>query len=195
MEGVRALINFDSKVNAITPAFVAGLGVITRATNVVAQKIHGSPLDLYGIASAGFLLKDSLEKVRFFEETFLLADTNVEVVSRMTFVFLRNADFQFDTGKLTWRSYIVAEALLTTRQVEFIDKKEFTKAAPDKNSKVFVVHVAASEASKPAEMPIHPSRATQIASKSSDEPTLPALKWNEAPTEILSKYSDYARVF
>ncbi len=79
--------------------------------------------------------------------------------------------------------------------MEFIDKKEFTKAAMDKNSKVFVVHIAASEASKPAEMPIHPSRATQIASQSPDKPTLPALKWNKAPTEILSKYLYYTHVF
>ncbi len=100
LEKVRALIDSGSKVNAMTPAFVARLGLITRVTNVGAKKIDGSPLETYGMASAEFLLQDNLEKVRFFEETFLLADTSVEVVLRMPFLSLGNADFQFGAEKI-----------------------------------------------------------------------------------------------
>ena len=57
--------------------FVAKIGFTPRSTNVDAQKIDSSPLEIYGIVSAEFLLPDSLGKVRFFEETFLLADTNM----------------------------------------------------------------------------------------------------------------------
>ncbi len=159
LEEVRALIDSGSKVNAMTPAFAARLGFITWATNIGAQKINGSPLETYGIVSARFLLQDSLEEVWFFKETFLLVDTSVEVVLGMPFLSLSNADFQFSAEELTWRSYTATEALPTTRRVKLIDKKEFAKAALDENSETFVVHVAALEASKPAGMLIHLSRA------------------------------------
>ena len=84
----------------MTPAFAARLGLITRATNVGAQKIDGSPLETYSMALAGFLLQDSLERVRFFEETFLLADTSVEVVLGMPFHSLAMQTFSLMLGSL-----------------------------------------------------------------------------------------------
>ena len=80
----------------MTPGFAAKIGITPRLTNVGAQKIDGSPLETYNMVSAEFLLQDSLEKVRFFEETFLLANTNMEVVLGMPFLSLSNADFQFN---------------------------------------------------------------------------------------------------
>ncbi len=65
----------------------------------------------------------------------------------------------------------------------------------DENFKTFVVHVLALKASKPAGMPIHPSRAAQIAAKSPGEPTLAVSQWDKTSTEISSEYSDYADVF
>ncbi len=86
----------------MTPAFVAKLGLRPRSTNVGAQKIDGSPQETHGMASARFLIQDSLGRVRFFEETFLLADTNMEVVLGMLFLSLSNADIKFaELGKLT----------------------------------------------------------------------------------------------
>ncbi len=83
----------------------------------------------------------------------------MEVVLEMPFLSLSNADVEFaELGKLTWRSYIAADALPTTSWVELIDKREFTKAALDENSETFVMHVATLVA-----MTIHPSRAAQIA--------------------------------
>lgn len=93
MEEVRALIDSGSEANAMTPAFAVRLALITRESNVVAQKIDGFPLEINGIASAGFSLQDSLEMVPFFEETFLLTDTSVGVVLEMPFLSLCNADF------------------------------------------------------------------------------------------------------
>ncbi len=85
----------------MTPAYATKLGLTARKTSVRAQKIDGSPLETYGMVTASFLLQDSLERVRFFEETFLLADTSMEVVLGMPFLALSNADFQFGTEKLT----------------------------------------------------------------------------------------------
>ncbi len=62
LQEVRSLIDSGSEVNAMTPAFAARLGLITRATNVDVQKIDGSPLETYSMASAGFLFQDSLER-------------------------------------------------------------------------------------------------------------------------------------
>ena len=89
---VRALIDSSRKVNAITPAFAAKLGLSIRPTSIGAQKIDGSTLKNYGMAIAGFLIQDKSGKAQFFEEIFLLADISIEVVLRMFFLALSNAD-------------------------------------------------------------------------------------------------------
>ena len=65
----------------------------------------------------------------------------MEVVLGIPFLTLSNTDIQFPEKQLIWRSYSTAEALFTTKRVELINKKEFVKAALDKKSETFVVHV------------------------------------------------------
>ena len=100
---------------------------------------------------AGFQVEDKLGRARFFQKSFLLAETSMEVVLGMLFLTFNNANIQFAEKELTWRSYTTAEALPTTKRVELIDKREFAKAA----SETFEVHVAALE-DPLAEMAIHP---------------------------------------
>lgn len=51
---------------------------------------------------AVFSIQDSLDKVLFFEEAFLLAKIIMEVVLRMPFLFLSNTNIKFaKLGKLT----------------------------------------------------------------------------------------------
>ncbi len=180
---IETLIDSGSEVNAMTAGFAAKLGLIPRPTNVGTQKIDGSILETYGMALAGFLLQDSLGRVQFFGETFLLADISIEVVLGMSFLSRSNADFQFDAGELNWRSYTVAEVLSTASGVELIDKHVFAKAALGKNSEMFVVHVAALEAPKPT-MSLHPFRVPLVA----------ALQQNKFSTKIPLDYADYADV-
>ncbi len=86
----------------MTPAYATKLDLTAQKTSVKAQKIDGSPLETYGMISASFLLQDSLGKVRFFKETFLLTDTSMEVVLGMPFLFLNNVDVKFaELEKLT----------------------------------------------------------------------------------------------
>ena len=66
----------------------------------------------------------------------------MEIVLRCAFSHPQQFNCQFAEKELTWRSYTTAEALLTTKRVELIDKKEFAKAVLDENSKTFVMHVA-----------------------------------------------------
>ncbi len=49
---IRALINSDSKVNAMIPAYTVELGCTTQKTSVGTQKIYGLPLETYGITLA-----------------------------------------------------------------------------------------------------------------------------------------------
>ncbi len=82
------------------------------------------------------------------------------MVLGISFLAFTNTNFQFGIEELTWRTYIIAEALPITSWVKLIDKMEFAKAALDKNSETFVVHVSVLEAT---ENSIHPSQIAQIA--------------------------------
>ncbi|MCJ1342758.1 hypothetical protein MMC31_000947, partial [Peltigera leucophlebia] len=62
-------------VNAMAPAYASKLARQIRRTDVRAKKIDGSTLETYGMVIAGFQIQDKLERVRFFQETFLVVDT------------------------------------------------------------------------------------------------------------------------
>ena len=92
---VQALIDSGSKVNAMTLGYASKLGLKICLTNVGAQKIDGSTLKMFGMVLASFQVENTLGRVRFFQETFLLADLSIEVVLRMAFLILSNADIKF----------------------------------------------------------------------------------------------------
>ena len=48
----------------------------------------------------------------------------------------------FGEKTLIWRTYTTNKALLTTKQVQIIDKKDFVIAALDVDSKIFIVPMA-----------------------------------------------------
>ena len=97
---VQALIDSGSEVNAIHPTFAKQLGLPIRPTDVEAQKIVGTTLDTYEIVVAAFSVEDKANQVRFFEETFLVANVSPEVVFRMPFLTMSNADVDFSGRKL-----------------------------------------------------------------------------------------------
>lgn len=82
---IKTLINSNNKVNTITLAYTIKLDFIIQKTSFKAQKINGSLLEIFNIVLACFLLQDNLEKVCFFEKTFLLADINIEIVLELWF--------------------------------------------------------------------------------------------------------------
>lgn len=168
------------------PTFTTKLELKSRLTNVIAQKIDGLTLKIYDMVSTIFWLQDNLEKIWFFKKIFLFANTSIEMILGMPFLFLSNADVKFvELRKLTWRSYDTAEALPTTSQVKLINKKKFTKVALDENSETFVVHIVALKIIEIIDMPIHPWRAAWVTT----------LQWDKASTEIPVEYSDYTNVF
>ena len=144
-EQVKALLDNGSKVNAMSPAYAKRLGLKTRKTNVGAQKIDGSALETFGMVIADFQVEDKGGRSRFFQKTFLVADTKFEVVLGMPFLKISNADVAFSERTLTWKSYTTSEALPTTKRVQLVDPKEFVIAALDVDNETFVMHVAVRE--------------------------------------------------
>ena len=176
---VQTLIDLGSEINAITPAYVSKLDLRVHHTNIEAQKIDSSILKTFKMVLASFQVEDKLRRAWFFQETFLLANISAKVVLDMLFLTLSNTDVQFIEMELTWRFYTTAKALPTTKRVELINKKEFAKAALDKKSETFVIHVVFLNLAPG----IHLDKATQIASLLTEE------------VKILDKYSDFANVF
>lgn len=99
---VIALIESASEVNAMTPNNAIKLGFTTQKTSVRSQRINSLPLELYVMVSASFLRQNSLGKIWFFEETFLLANTSMEVILEIPFLSFSNIDIEFaELRKLT----------------------------------------------------------------------------------------------
>ena len=108
-----------------------------------------------------------------------MANISARIVLGKPFLTLSNTDVPFIEKKITWRSNTTVEALPTTKRVELIDKKEFAKAAFDKNSETFVIYVVSLNLA----LRIHLNRAAQIFSLLTEEVKIP------------DKYSDFANVY
>ena len=181
----QALIDSGSEVNAIHPTFAKQLGLPIRPTDVGAQKIDGTMLDTYGMVVAAFSVEDKANRVRFFEETFLVANVSPEIVLGIPFLTLSGADVDFSGWELRWRTYTTEEVLLTTKRIELVGKKEFAAAALNPEHETYVVHVASLRSTPLASLNVHPFRRPQIS----------GLIDEKAPTKVPAKYSDFADVF
>ena len=92
---IQALINLGNKVNAIHPNFAKQLGLPIRLIDIGALKIDGNMLDTHGMVVATFLVVDKANRIRFFEETFLMVNVSPKVVLGMSFLTLSSADIDF----------------------------------------------------------------------------------------------------
>ena len=97
---MSALFDSSSEVNAIHPALARKLGLPVRPTDVAAQKIDGTMLDTLEMVVTAFLVTDKANRVRFFEETFLVANVSLEIVLGMPFLTLSSADVDFSVWEL-----------------------------------------------------------------------------------------------
>ncbi len=130
-----------------------------------------------------FFVSNKDSKERFFEESFLLANVNLDKIFRMPFLTMSNTDVDFQARNLQWKSYNTRDILLTTKQVELIEKKEFAASTLDLEYKAFIRHVAAFNIDLNNE--IHPLKRIQIA----------YLKVDEVPTKVFSEYADFIDIF
>ena len=187
-KSVSALFDSGGKINAVHLAFAKELGFFIRLIDVRVQKIDDIILDTYGMVVAAFSMKDKANRVRFFQEIFLVANVSPEVFLGMLFFTLSSADIDFSGQQLQWRTYTTGKTLPTIRHVKLVDKKEFAAAAFDPEHKTYVIHVRpVSSDALPSSSPlnIHFFRKSQIS----------GLIVKEAPIKVFVKYSDFAYVF
>ena len=142
--------------------FIQKLVFYVQKTCFRAQKNDCSILEIFKIVIVDFQIEDNIHRSRFFQKTFLVANTKFEVILKMLFLKLSNADVLFDEKIFTWKIYITNKALLTNKQVQIIDKKDFIIAALDANSKTFVIHVVIWKQEK---MPMHSKNWAQVQDK------------------------------
>ena len=135
---------------------------------------------------AAFSVENKVNQVRFFEETFLVANVSPEIVFRMSFLTLSGANVDFLGRELRYRIYTTKKVLPTTRRIEVIGKKEFAAAALDLEYETYIVHIASlSSTLLITFFDIHPFQ----------EPQISGLIAEEAPTKVSTEYLDFANVF
>ena len=79
----------------MSQAFAQQLSLKIYKTNVGAQKINGTTMETYGIIVSTFSVSNKDSKRRFFEESFLLADVRPNIMLKMPFLMMSNADINF----------------------------------------------------------------------------------------------------
>ena len=96
------LVFFNSgiEVNTIHPTFAEKLGLVVKFTNVGTQKIDSTTFETYEIVVAAFSVTDQTNRVKFFEETFLMANVGQDVVFGMSFLTLSSANVNFPKREL-----------------------------------------------------------------------------------------------
>ena len=187
---ISALLDSGSKVNAIYPTFAWELKLSIRPTDVGVQKIDGTMLDSFEMVVTAFSVTDKANRVKFFEQTFLVAHISPTRVLGMPFLNLSSTNINFLGWKLRWRTYTTDEVIPTVRRNKLVDKKEFAAAKLDPEHETYVVHVRLVSfdvlpSSSPLELDIHPFRRPQVS----------GLIVEEASTKVSHEYLDFADVF
>ena len=156
---MSALLDLGSEVNIIHPTLAWELGLSIRPTDVRAQKIDGTILDTFRMVATAFSLTDKGNRVKFFEESFLVANVSPDVVLGMLFLTLSSADVDFLSRELRWRIYTTEEAFPTTRNIKLVGEKEFAAAAFDPEHETYVVYVgsvSSNTSSSSSPLNVHP---------------------------------------
>ena len=181
---VSALLDSGSEVNAIHPTLAWELKFPIRPTDVGAQKIDDIMLDTFEMVITAFSVTDKANQVKFFQETFLVANVSPKTVFGMPLLPLSGANIDFLGRELRWRTYITEEALPTTRCVDLVGKKEFAAAVLDPEHKTYVVYIGlVSSNTSPSSflLDVHLSRRPQI--------------FGLIAKKVLAKYLDFADIF
>lgn len=65
----------------------------------------------------------------------------MNIALEISFLILNNIKINFTNREVIWRFYIIADILLTTRQIELIGKKKFIITALDFNDAIFIIYI------------------------------------------------------
>ena len=139
---------------------------------------------------ADFQTEDKIDRSRFFQKIFLLANIKFEIILEMLFLKLNNTNMSFDKGIFIQIIYITNESLLSTKRAPIINKKDFIIAVLNTNSKTFIVRIAIR---KQKEMLMHSKKQAQI--KAQNRAQVGALLFDKAFIKIPADYSNYNNIF
>ena len=89
------LFDSERENNAIYPLFAKELGLPIGPINVRAQKTDSITLNIYEIVVTAFLVTNKANQIRFFKKSFLIANFSLEVVFKMFFLTISNANIIF----------------------------------------------------------------------------------------------------
>ena len=84
----------------MSQVFAFQLGFKIQKTNIGVQKIDGTTLEIYRIVVSTFFILDKDRRERLFEENFILADVNPNVMLEMPFLTMSNANINFQARNL-----------------------------------------------------------------------------------------------
>ena len=136
-----------------------------------------------------FLVKDKANQIRLFEETFLVTNISPQIVHGIAFLKLSDADIDFLRCELHWRTYTTKKALITTKRVKLVGKKEFAAAVFYPKYETYIVHIESiSSVTTPIFFllnVIYPSCKPQIS----------GLIAKKACTKVPAEHSNFANVF
>ena len=93
---IQTLLDRESEVNAINLDYAWKLGLKIWKTNIRAKKMDGSTLKTFGMVNADFQIEDKVNRPRFFQKIFLVINTKFEVILKILFLKINNADVLFD---------------------------------------------------------------------------------------------------
>ena len=82
----------------------------------------------------------------------------MNMIIKMLFFNIFDADIQFVKKEIIWRRYITSKVLPITQKVKLINKKKFMVAVLNINNVIFVILIAALNI-KDTNMAIYPSHA------------------------------------
>lgn len=85
----------------MTPASLSNLNLSKRLTNIDIKKINRLALRTYEMTTTRFSIQNEENKNLFLGKMCLLADTIIEVISKIFFVLLNNINLYFDAKKFT----------------------------------------------------------------------------------------------
>ena len=84
-----------SGVNIISQAFAFKLDLKICNTDVGAQKIDSTTLETYKMIVSIFSILDKNKNESFFEDNFLFANINLNIMLKMLFLTISNTDIDF----------------------------------------------------------------------------------------------------
>lgn len=90
---------------------------------------------------AAFSIINQAKNIRLFQETFLMANVNPDIIFKMFFFTLNSTNIYFLKKKVLMEILHYQESFFTIKQVKLVEKKEFVVVAFNLGYKTFIIFI------------------------------------------------------